>query len=113
MHTTARSPDERTETTQPTGIQESCHILSQALSSGAPTATDGMNSGSLFGEASGNDSPQPQGDLKMSLWLSYKPSWIAKFKQESPTNRAIMLNEILEAFSDGVEGINISFSEPE
>jgi hypothetical protein len=48
----------------------------------------------------------------MSLWLTYKPEWIKKFRSESPTGRSIMLLQALEAFNDGVDGIMISFSEP-
>lgn len=109
--TTAPSPSGGTEITPPTGTTESSLTKLAEAASGVPIATGGIEKGSKRGTEYAFASSE-QDSLSMSLWLTCNPSWIRKFKQESPTNRSIMLLQLLEAFNDGVEGIDVSFSEP-
>lgn len=38
--------------------------------------------------------------------------WPKRFVQASPSERAVMLSQIMDAFNDGEAGIELSFSEP-
>lgn len=57
------------------------------------------------------------GSLKMDFHLTMTTSngsqWVRDFKAASPDTRAVMLSQVLDAFNDGQEGIELSFSEPE
>jgi hypothetical protein len=109
LPTTARGPDDVEKSTPGLTTQELIQTLSTALDSTVDTAAPALRQDStpIFPAS-------VEGcDLKMSLWITSSQKWVAKFKRESPTNRSIMLLELLEAFSDGEEGVNVSFSEPE
>ena len=51
--------------------------------------------------------------LRFDVCLSVDSSeWAKRFQQSSPTERAVMLTQVMDAFNDGEAGIMLSFSEP-
>ena len=51
--------------------------------------------------------------LKFDVNLTVDNSeWAKRFIQASSSDRAIMLSQVMDAFNDGVGGIELSFSEP-
>lgn len=50
--------------------------------------------------------------LNMDIHLTASKEWCQKFKYADPASRSILLSQLLDAFSDGVEGVYVSFSEP-
>lgn len=51
--------------------------------------------------------------LKFDVNLSVDSvEWAKRFLQSSPSDRAVMLTQVMDAFNDGEVGISLSFSEP-
>jgi len=50
--------------------------------------------------------------LKMDVNITIGGDWCKRFQEASPSERSIMLAGLMDAFNDGQEGIELSFSEP-
>lgn len=53
-----------------------------------------------------------QMDLHLVMTTPTGAQWVREFKEASPSVRAVMLSQVMDAFNDGQEGIDLSFSEP-
>ena len=84
------------------------HIASDTEGSGG-TATGGIRETTKSAVIA--ESPREL-SLKFDVHLTYTKEWSQEFLRSTPSQRSIMLAQILEAYSDGVEGIYLSFSEP-
>lgn len=91
------APDQegKTATTEPA-------IITQPIAGSAAIATTSTDTGSS----------NIEGVTSFDVWIETSQMWVKKFKEADPSARSLMLIELLEAFADGQDGVQVSFSEP-
>lgn len=87
-------------------------LLQDLMRAEVASSPEGIATGGITGATQDAAPAESQASLRFDVHLTYTKEWSQEFLQSTPSQRSIMLSQILEAFSDGVEGIYLSFSEP-